>query len=104
MKLLLATEEGLFGWDETAGLKPLCEVGGIRALARGRPYSPRIYASSERQVLRSQDDGWSWESLPEAFAGSAISSLAVHPRDDRHLLAGLEPAALFESRDGGESW
>lgn len=105
MKLILGTNEGVFGWDEARALTPLQSIGRVRALARARPDSRRFYAAAdERRLFRSEDRGVTWQALPPAFEGFEVSSLTVHPRDQNRLLAGLESAALFESRDAGESW
>ena len=81
--------------------------------ARG---TPRIYASScdpffGMKILRSKDLGKSFEetkSAPEfpkddGRALANIWSLAPGARK-RELWCGVEPAALFRSRDGGDSW
>jgi photosystem II stability/assembly factor-like uncharacterized protein len=105
MKLILGTAEGIHGWDETSGLALLQAIGSVRALARARPDAARLYAAANgRQLFRSEDRGRSWQTLPPAFEGFEVSSLAVHPRDENRLLAGLESAALFQSSDGGQSW
>ena len=78
MKLILGTSEGIHGWDAAGGLTLLHAVPGVRALARARPDASTLYAAAdERQVLRSDDGGRTWRTLPPAFAGFEISSLAA---------------------------
>src|SRR5687767_13211419 len=77
--------------------------------------TPRLYASScnpffGNKVLRSTDMG---KTFAETKAGPAFSkedgralvniwSIETAPGDD--LWCGVEPASLFRSRDGGDSW
>ncbi len=81
--------------------------------ARG---APRIYASScspffGMKLLRSNDLGRSFRETKSAPAfpkddGRALAniwSLEAGPRR-RELLCGVEPASLFRSRNGGNSW
>lgn len=81
--------------------------------ARG---TPRIFGSSccaffGMKVLRSTDLGKSFKETKSAPAfakddGRALANIwALEPGKDRkELLCGVEPAALFRSRDGGDSW
>jgi len=78
--------------------------------------SPRIYASScnaffGMKVLRSKDLGKSFQETKSAPAfpkddGRALANIwAIEAGDGKNeLLAGVEPASLFRSRDGGDSW
>ncbi|MGE0160316.1 MAG: exo-alpha-sialidase [Gemmatimonadales bacterium] len=78
--------------------------------------SPRIYASScnaffGMKVLRSKNLGESFEETKSAPAfakddGRALANIwALEAGDGKNeLLAGVEPASLFRSRDGGDSW
>src|SRR5439155_5430131 len=78
--------------------------------------APRIYGSScnsffGMKVLRSTDLGKSFKETKgaPAFAkedGRALANIwALEPGEDKkEILAGVEPAALFRSRDGGDSW
>ena len=76
---------------------------------------PRIYASScnaffGMKVLRSIDLGKRFEETRSAPAfpkddGRALANIwSLEPDGDGDLLAGVEPASLFRSRDGGDSW
>lgn len=78
--------------------------------------TPRIYASScnpffGMKVLRSTDLGRSFEPTTSAPAfprddGRALANIWALETGGgrRELLAGVEPAALFRSRDAGDSW
>ena len=80
---------------------------------RGRP---RIYASScnaffGMKVLRSNDLGKTFKETKSAPAfpkedGRAIANIWALEAGDggRELWCGVEPASLFRSRDGGDSW
>ncbi len=78
--------------------------------------APRIYASScsaffGMKVLRSTDLGKSFKETKSGPAfpkddGRAVANIwALEPGGDkRDLLCGVEPASLFRSEDGGDSW
>jgi len=78
--------------------------------------TPRLFASScnaffGMKVLRSNDLGKSFEETASAPAfpendGRALQNIwTLEPGNDGvDLWAGVEPAALFKSRDGGDSW
>ena len=51
---------------------------------------------------RSSDGGRTWARA--GLEGVTVKSLAVDPRDPRVVLAGVKPAALWITRDGGGSW
>jgi hypothetical protein len=78
--------------------------------------SPRIYASScnaffGMKVLRSTDLGKSFKETKSAPAfpkddGRALANIwSLEPgQDKKDLWCGVEPAALFRSNDGGDTW
>src|SRR6516225_7005960 len=78
--------------------------------------TPRVYASScnaffGMKVLRSTDLGKDFKETKSAPAfpkedGRALANIwSLEPGKDRkELLCGVEPAALFRSRDDGDSW
>jgi photosystem II stability/assembly factor-like uncharacterized protein len=77
---------------------------------------PRVYASScnaffGMKVLRSTDLGKTFHETKSAPAfpkadGRALANIwSLEPgKDAQDLLCGVEPASLFESHDGGDSW
>jgi serine/threonine protein kinase len=123
--LLVGTTKGAFLLRSNAQ-RTRWELGGpyfhghaVYAMAyddRGGQH--RIWASTQSYwgtMLRSSDDfGKSWTNPPEAsirfpadtgFSLKNIWQISLgHPDEPDVLYCGVEPAALFESRDGGESW
>ena len=123
--LLVGTTKGAFILRSSAQRKRW-EVGGpyfhghnIYALAYDGPEGRRrIWASAQNYwgtFLRLSDDfGKSWTNPPQApirFPADTGTSLknvwqiALGRQDEPNVLyCGVEPAALFESRDAGETW
>jgi len=78
--------------------------------------TPKIYASScnpffGMKVLRSTDMGHKFKETKSAPAfprddGRALANIwsIVPGKDKKEIWAGVEPASLFRSRDGGDSW
>jgi photosystem II stability/assembly factor-like uncharacterized protein len=88
----------------------------VNAALIDRRGAPRLYGSScnaffGMKVLRSTDLGRTFKETKSAPAfakddGRALANIwSLAPGDDRKdLLAGVEPAALFRSPDGGDTW
>ena len=85
------------------------------SLVDTRGKKPVIYAGScnpffGMKVLRSNDLGKTFAETKSAPAfpkedGRALANIwSLEPDGDGDLLAGVEPASLFRSRDGGDSW
>jgi photosystem II stability/assembly factor-like uncharacterized protein len=91
-------------------------VAVYATLVDTRGNKPRIYASScnsffGMKLLRSDDLGESFKETKSAPAfpkddGRALANIwAIEPGDGKKdLLCGVEPASLFRSEDGGDSW
>lgn len=87
-------------WRDGAGTAGI----PIYALASS-PDGSAIYAAGwESGVLRSTDGGESWQKLGGTLGGMTILSLAVHPENPRHLVAGADGEGVYESLDGGQTW
>jgi photosystem II stability/assembly factor-like uncharacterized protein len=71
------------------------EAAGARVYGFGSDFESR-----RPQFLVSSDGGKTWD---ERRVPEPLISLAVHPDDPDRLIASGE-SAVFESRDGGESW
>jgi photosystem II stability/assembly factor-like uncharacterized protein len=63
-----------------------------------------ILAGTTEGVFRSDDDGRSWREASAGLSHRHIRWLAYHPDISDFEFAGTEPAAIFLSRDGGDSW
>lgn len=75
-----------------------------------------LYQQNHHGVFRSLDGGRSWDDVTEGLPSTFGFPIAVHPRDPRTIwtlplngdMAGRFPpdasAAVWRSRDGGESW
>jgi photosystem II stability/assembly factor-like uncharacterized protein len=122
--LLVGTTKGAFFLRSTAR-RARWDVAGpyfhghaVYALAyearRGRH---RLWASTSNfwgTFLRSSDDfGRTWTTPLEANVkfpadcGASLANIwqiALDPHDDQRMQCGVEPAALFESRNAGDTW
>ena len=63
-----------------------------------------ILAGTTDGVFRSDDDGRKWREASAGLSHRHIRWLAYHPDISDLEFAGTEPAAIFLSRDGGDSW
>jgi len=69
------------------------------------PHDPRtIYAGTDDGIYRSQDRGASFERMDSPMNGLPVWKVALDPVDPNILFAGIRPAVLFRSRDGGQRW
>jgi hypothetical protein len=120
--LSIGTKKGVFVAESGTGRKaftlrgPFAPGVAVYSTLIDTRGSPRIYASScnaffGMKVLRSLDLGASFDETKAAPAfpkddGRALANIwALEPGGDREdLLCGVEPAALFRSDDGGDSW
>jgi photosystem II stability/assembly factor-like uncharacterized protein len=95
----LAPDDG--GWERVGdGFPDDC---GVHAIAV-HPRDPRvIYVGTQRGPCRSLDGGRRWTAL-ELPDECAVWSFLFDVRDASVVWAGASPAALYRSRDGGETW
>ena len=134
VRVLVGTRKGAFiltsdgkreDWKVTGPHFPGWEIYHLK----GSPADPsRIYASQSNgwfgQILQRSDDGgatWNtvnnefkysgevrdhtwYDGSPHPFAFARVWHIEPAPGDPDHVYAGVEDAALFESRDGGQSW
>jgi photosystem II stability/assembly factor-like uncharacterized protein len=104
-KLILATEQGLVicehagdMWRESA--RGLNDKHVTSVIAR----EGVILAGTENGVFRSDDEGQSWEESSNGLTAQHVRWMAYHPDVSDLEFAGTEPANIFVSHDGGESW
>src|SRR6266508_3569968 len=105
VRVLVGTRKGAFIL-ESDGKRQKWDVSGPHFAGwemyhlKGSPADPnRIYASQTSSwfgqiIQRSDDGGKTW------FQPGLAPSLT----DPNHVYAGVEDAALFESKDGGQNW
>jgi len=63
-----------------------------------------VLAGTTGGVFRSDDDGRSWRDASAGLSQLHIRWLAYHPDISDFEFAGTEPAGIFISRDGANSW
>lgn len=63
-----------------------------------------ILAGTRDGIYRSADSGQTWQETSAGLKERHVRWLAFHPDISDFEMAGTEPAALFISRDGGDSW
>lgn len=104
-KLILATEQGVIlferkddGWSES--LHGLVDQQVTCITAR----NGLILAGATNGIVRSQDEGQSWDEANDGLTTLHIRWMAFHPDTSDLVLAGTEPANIFVSHDGGNSW
>jgi photosystem II stability/assembly factor-like uncharacterized protein len=103
--LLIATEQGLAvcerraeGWREIR--RGLAGQHVTSVIAR----EGVILAGTRDGVYRSEDEGGSWHAASSGLDVRHVRWLANHPDISDREFAGTEPAAIFVSQDGAETW
>jgi photosystem II stability/assembly factor-like uncharacterized protein len=103
--LLLATAHGFVtlardgdGWREV--LRGLEKQQVTSVIAR----EGVILAGTTDGVFRSDDLGHSWRAASAGLTHRHVRWMAYHPDISDFEFVGTEPAAIFISRDGAESW
>jgi hypothetical protein len=97
MELVIGTSEGVFLGEPG---RPAQGIGGvIRHVSR---VNGDLFAGAADGVYRSGDGGRAWKR--SGVAGCEVWNVVAAPGDRRRLYAGTQPAHLFTSHDGGDSW
>ncbi len=104
-KLILATEEGIVicdrdtkGWNETS--RGLTDQHVTSVIAR----EGVILAGTENGIFRSDNEGITWEEASNGLTAPHVRWMAFHPDISDFEFAGTEPANIFISHNGGDSW
>ena len=102
MDLYLGTDDGLavFEGQQEEWRPRYVRLRGSRITAVAAA-GQRVWAGTPDGLWRSRDGGATWSPSNEGLSVRHLRALAVH---SGHLLAGTEPAAVFVSRDDGETW
>ena len=103
--LLLATEQGVViadrdraGWREIR--RGLADQRVTSIIAR----EGVILAGTRNGVFRSDDVGQTWRAARTGLAHPHVRWLAFHPDISDREFAGTEPAGIFVSHDGAQTW
>jgi photosystem II stability/assembly factor-like uncharacterized protein len=92
-------------WDRPYSESGLYLESRVWALASHPDRPGRVFAGTDRGLYRLDDHkSRQWTHVPSPMDKLDIWALAVSPHDPDLVLAGTHPAALYLSRDGGESW
>ena len=104
-QLFLATQNGVFmarrtgrGWSLTA------EALSGRAITSAAACEGLALAGTRDGVWRSTDGGKNWTEADTHLAIRYVRWLACATGEMSFVLAGTEPAAIFVSHDGAETW
>jgi photosystem II stability/assembly factor-like uncharacterized protein len=101
MSLLIGTSDGVFVTDASGKPEPVEGLAGheVRAL---KASNGAILAGAEDGVYLSKNGGRSWKK--SGVEGKIVWDIAAAPGDERTIYVGTQPAALYRSQDGGETW
>ncbi len=104
-ELILATEQGLVicerdgdNWHES--VRALKDQHVTSVIAR----EGVILAGTTNGIYRSDDEGQTWQEASQGLTTRHVRWMAYHPDISDFEFAGTEPANIFISHDGGESW
>lgn len=90
------------GWERIDG--SFDRPPEVHAILTDPKWPERVLIGCESGIFLSEDRGSNWCQLPAPKPELAVWSLARQPGDANVIFAGYEPAALYRSSDGGESW
>jgi photosystem II stability/assembly factor-like uncharacterized protein len=79
----------------------------VRSLLNRHDRPEVVFAGTERGLYRSDDAGHTWRLLDSPLSQHCVWALSTDPAEPDTMFAGTgtpTPAAIFRSRDGGESW
>jgi hypothetical protein len=105
MNLLLATTNGLTVCQrDQDGWHPLEHSLEDKHLTSVIAREGIILTGSREGVYRSDDRGANWQEASQGLLDRHIRWLAYHPDASDLALAGSEPAGIYISKDGAQSW
>jgi hypothetical protein len=104
-RLILASEQGVVicerdgdAWSESA--RGLRDQHATSVIAR----EGVILVGTENGIFRSEDEGKTWEEVSSGLTSRHVRWMAYHPDVSDLEFAGTEPANIFVSHHGGDSW
>ena len=110
MKIALGTNQGVLVLQSTPveGASWTLVSHGLvdrRIQALAQAPDGTLYAGSSQGLLgKTQDEGKTWRTFSEGLGYASIHSLSLHPSEPEQLYAGLQPAAICRTSDGGAHW
>lgn len=101
---LITTTDGGATWTRLNNGLQKAKAGEIHELFYDSA-NAQLLAGTDRGILRSRDNGISWELLPLTIPPSAlpVRGIAVHPQDSATLVVSAHNL-VYKSKDGGISW
>lgn len=105
MQLYLATDNGLtIGQLENGNSQEVGQTLTGHNVTSVIAREGVILAGTTEGVQRSDDGGQSWRAVNDGLTIPHVRWIAYHPAVSDLEFAGTEPAGIFVSRDGAESW
>jgi photosystem II stability/assembly factor-like uncharacterized protein len=98
MNFIAGTSSGVYLGTSGAVAQGLT-AGAVHDLSRA---NGTLFAGSADGIYRSSNGGSIWKRA--GAEGCDVWHVTVHPRDNRLLFAGTQPAHMFRSADGGVTW
>ena len=89
-------------WQELTDGLP--ESPQVRVIATHPLQSGVVFAGTQDGVYRSGSRGDHWRRLNMPVTGSVVWSLLFRPRTPSVMYAGMAPAQIFRTTDGGDNW
>ena len=102
--IYLATDNGLVLCEREDDWRPVRRGLEGKSVTSVIAREGVILAGTTDGVLRSDDEARTWQEASAGLKHRHIRWLAFHPDVSDLEFAGTEPAAIFVSRDGGDSW
>jgi photosystem II stability/assembly factor-like uncharacterized protein len=103
--LIVGTKEGVsFAQHEGNTWKIMRRSLAARQVNSMSAQDGSILAGTTEGMFRSDDLGQSWRIASQGLSEPKVRWMAHYPDGSGRVLAGTEPAAIFLSRDGGETW
>ncbi len=104
-RLVVGTARGLFLFEpEEGGYRESTRALEGQAVTSVTASKYAILAGTRNGIFVSRDNGVSWEETNEGLTERHIRWLAYHLNDPWLAFAGTEPADIFVSDDGAETW
>ena len=97
----LSSSDGGKTW-EASKRTPLSHAASRLAASSSNPQRAYL-AAYESGMYRTDDGGTTWQHLA-TYPSDYAHSVLVHPDDHQRVYVGSEPATIFSSRYGGETW